>query len=112
MLIYILHDGKPADIQKLACTSSHPAFQRLVPEMIPCPVIEATVPPTATAAQPELSDQIGPQQPFSGAVDQSGLRDNQPAMPSQVLVLEPDQAHTDTSAVSQASYSSYTTSTI
>ncbi len=36
--------------------------------MIPCPVIEAMVPPTATATQTQPSDQTGPQQPFSGAV--------------------------------------------
>jgi len=76
MLCCILRDGKPVDTQKLACTSSHPAFQRLVPEMIPCPVIEATV---STTAQTEPSDLTSPQQPFSGAV-----AGNQPAMPSQV----------------------------
>lgn len=47
--------------------------------MIPCPVIEAMVPPTATAtaAQTQPSDQTGPQQLFSGAV--AGV---QPAMTS------------------------------
>jgi len=48
-----------------------------------------------------LSDQIGPQQPISGAV-----AGNQPAMPSQALDLGPSQ---DSSAASVASDSSDST---
>ncbi len=72
--------------------------------MIPHPAADTMAPAAATAAQPKLPDQIGPQQPFSGAV-----AGNQPAMPSQALDLTPVQAHADSSAASQASESSDST---
>ena len=36
--------------------------------MLPHPAADTMAPRAATAAQPELPDQIDPQQPFSGAV--------------------------------------------
>ena len=72
--------------------------------MIPQPADDTMAPPPATAAQPELPDQINPQQPFSGAV-----AGNEPATPSQASYLNPAQAHVDSSAASQASESSDST---
>ena len=53
---------------------------------------------------PEMALQVDclPQHLRWAAVDWCSLRDNQPAMPSQVSVLEPDLAHTDTSAICYA----------
>ena len=53
---------------------------------------------------PEMALQVDclPQHLRRAAVDWCSLRDHQPAMPSQVSVLEPDRAHTDTSAICYA----------